>query len=54
VSLRFTGREAGDELAGIGRLASLLGGVATVAIEVRSGADLLAVGVSCSLLLPPG
>jgi hypothetical protein len=51
VSLRFTTGEAGDEVAGLGILVRMAAGIATTAIEVRSGSELLAVGVSCSLLL---
>ena len=54
LSLRFTTGEAGDEVAGLGILVRMAGGVATTAVEVRSGAALLAVGVSCSLLLGQG
>lgn len=53
LSLRFTGEEAADEVVGWGLLKGITAGVATVGIEVRSGAALLAAGVSCSLLLSP-
>lgn len=51
LSLRFTGEDAAEEVVGWGLLKGITAGVATVGIEVRSGAALLAVGVSCSLLL---
>ena len=51
LSLRFTSGTAGSEVAGLGILVRMAGGVATTAVEVRSGSELLAVGVSCSLLL---
>jgi acyl-coenzyme A thioesterase PaaI-like protein len=51
LSLRFAGREAGPEVVGWGRLERIDGGLATVRVEVRSGADLVAIGVSCSLVL---
>lgn len=51
LSLRFTGEEATEEVVGWGILKGITAGVATVGIEVRSGAALLAVGVSCSLML---
>lgn len=53
LSLRFTGKEAVDEVVGWGRLEGITAGVATVSIEVRSGGALIGVGVSCSLLLTP-
>jgi acyl-coenzyme A thioesterase PaaI-like protein len=51
LSLRFTGRRSGREVVGVGRLNSLDAGIATVTIEAYSGTDLLAVGVSTSLVL---
>jgi hypothetical protein len=51
LSLRFASQALGPEVVGWGLLESIDGGVATVRIEVRSGHELLAVGVSCSLLL---
>ena len=51
LSLRFTGEVAGPEVVGWGRLERIVHGLAAVRIEVRSGAALLAVGVSCSLVL---
>lgn len=51
LSLRFTGEPAGDEVVGWGRLERIHHGLAAVRVEVRSGAALLAIGVSCSLVL---
>lgn len=51
LSLRFTGEVAGPEVVGWGRLERMFQGLAAVRIEVRSGAALLAVGVSCSLVI---
>ena len=51
LSLRFAGELAGPEVVGWGRLDRMHHGVALVRIEVRSGAELLATGVSCSLVL---
>jgi len=52
LSLRFTGAPTGDELIGVGAVERVAAGVAAVSIEVWSGADLVATGVSTSLLLP--
>lgn len=54
VSMRFVGAVRTDEVIGFGRLERIAGGVAAVSIEVSSGDDLVAVGVSCSLLLAGG
>lgn len=51
LSLRFASQAVGPEVVGWGLLEKIDGGVATVRVEVRSGDDLLAAGVSCSLLL---
>ena len=51
LSLRFAGHVTGRDIAAAGRLERIAGGVALVAIEVRSGDDVVAVGASCSLLL---
>lgn len=51
LSLRFTGDDAGPEVAGVARLERIAAGVATVRIEVFSGVELIAVGCSASLLL---
>jgi acyl-coenzyme A thioesterase PaaI-like protein len=51
LSLRFTWEPAGREVTGWGRLERIHHGLAAVRIEVWSGAALLAVGVSCSLVL---
>jgi len=52
LSLRFAGPVTGEELVGVGRVDRVAGGVAAVSIEVWSDADLVAIGVSTSLLLP--
>lgn len=54
LSLRFAGRESGPEMAGVARLERIAAGVATVRVEVFSGIDLIAVGISSSLLLGMG
>ncbi|HVM55037.1 MAG TPA: acyl-CoA thioesterase domain-containing protein [Acidimicrobiales bacterium] len=51
LSLRFAGEVAGPEVVGWGQLERIHNGLAMVRIEVRSGALLLATGVSCSLVL---
>ena len=51
LSLRFTGRPVGGEVVGWARLEGIHHGLATTRIEVHSGTDLVAVGVSCSLIL---
>lgn len=52
LSLRFvSGAAVGQELAGLGRVARIAGGVAAVTIEVQSGGDVVAVGTATSLLL---
>jgi acyl-coenzyme A thioesterase PaaI-like protein len=51
LSLRFAGDVAGPEVVGWGRLERIHHGLALVRVEVRSGDVLLAVGVSCSLVL---
>jgi len=53
LSLRFVGEAVGSEVVGYGRLERMAAGVAAVRIEVWSAAKLLAIGVSCSLLVPP-
>jgi len=53
LSLRFTGDDAGPEVAGVARLERIAAGVAAVRIEVFSGVELIAVGCSASLLLDP-
>jgi acyl-coenzyme A thioesterase PaaI-like protein len=52
LSLRFAGPVTGRDVIGVGRLARVHAGLATVTIEVWSGAALVAVGVSTSMLLP--
>jgi hypothetical protein len=55
LSLRFSSdRLDGLALVGVGRLERIAAGLASVRIEVWSGAELAAVGVSSSLLLPGG
>lgn len=57
LSLRFLGSVRGDEVVGIGRLERMERGLAGVRIEVRSDGQLVAIGVSDSMLLdldPPG
>ena len=49
-SVRGTGQTS-DEVIGVGRLERVADGLATVAIEVWSGAALVAIGVSSSTLL---
>lgn len=51
LSLRFASRHVGAEVVGWGRLERIEAGVATVRVEVRSDGNLLAAGVSTSLLL---
>lgn len=51
LSLRFTGRPVGREVVGWARLERIDHGLATTRIEVWSGPELVAVGVSCSLIL---
>ncbi len=51
LSLRFTGRPAAREVVGWARLERIDHGLATTRIEVWCGTDLVAVGVSCSLIL---
>lgn len=53
LSLRFTAaRVDGPTVIGAGRLERIVGGLAAVNIEVWSGGELAAVGISSSLLLP--
>ena len=55
LSLRFSSaRLDGRALVGVGRLERIAAGLASVRIEVWSGSELAAVGVSSSLLLPGG
>jgi acyl-coenzyme A thioesterase PaaI-like protein len=54
ISLRFAGTESGPEMAGVARLERIAAGVATVRVEVFSGVDLIAVGISTALLLGMG
>jgi acyl-coenzyme A thioesterase PaaI-like protein len=54
LSLRFAGSEAGPEVAGVARLERIAAGLATVRVEVFSGVDLIAVGLSSALLLGMG
>ncbi|HEX5365518.1 MAG TPA: acyl-CoA thioesterase domain-containing protein [Acidimicrobiales bacterium] len=51
LSLRFTGRPVGREVVGWGRLERIDHGLATTRVEVRSEDELVATGVSCSLLV---
>jgi acyl-coenzyme A thioesterase PaaI-like protein len=51
LSLRFTGRPVGAEVVGWGRLERIHHGLATTRVEVRSREELVAVGVSSSLVL---
>ena len=52
LSLRFTGRQvAADHMVSLCRLESLSDGLATTALEVRAGEDLLAVGISTTTCL---
>lgn len=51
LSIRFTGAASTDHVAGVGRLESLVSGVATVRTEVWAADSLTASGVSTSLLL---
>jgi acyl-coenzyme A thioesterase PaaI-like protein len=51
LSLRFTGRPVDREVVGWGRLERIDHGLATTRVEVRSGDELVATGVSCSLLV---
>ena len=53
LSLRFAGAATGAEVVGYGRLERMAGGVAVVRVEVWSAAELVAIGVSCSLLVGP-
>ena len=52
LSLRFAGPVSGRDVVGVGRLARVHAGLATVDIEVWSHGALTAVGVSTSMLLP--
>jgi acyl-coenzyme A thioesterase PaaI-like protein len=52
LSVRFCGRARDRVVVGLGRMVRAHGGVAAVAIEVFSGGDLCAAGVSSSLLVP--
>lgn len=54
LSLRFSGETVGPEVAGVARLERIAAGVATVRLEVFSGAELVAVGCSSALLLGLG
>lgn len=54
LSLRFAGTEMGPEVAGVARLERIAAGLATVRVEVFSGVDLVAVGLSSVLLLGMG
>jgi hypothetical protein len=54
LSLRFAGQECGPEVAGVARLERIAAGLATVRVEVFSGVDLIAVGLSSTLLLGMG
>jgi acyl-coenzyme A thioesterase PaaI-like protein len=55
LSLRFSSARLDEPVAvGVGRLERIAAGLASVRIEVWSGAELAAVGVSSSLLLPGG
>jgi acyl-coenzyme A thioesterase PaaI-like protein len=54
LSLRFAGSESGPEVAGVARLERIAAGLATVRVEVFSGVDLIAVGLSSALLLGMG
>jgi acyl-coenzyme A thioesterase PaaI-like protein len=54
LSLRFAGDEVGPEVAGVARLERISSGIATVRVEVFSGLDLVAVGISSALLLGLG
>jgi acyl-coenzyme A thioesterase PaaI-like protein len=51
LSVRFAGQEVATEVAGWARLERIDGGLAAVRIEVWSGDDLVAIGVSCSLII---
>ena len=53
LSLRFTTAPATPQVRAVGTMVSVQHGTATVAIEVQAGAQLLAHGLSTSLLLPP-
>jgi hypothetical protein len=51
LSLRFCGDVTTDHVVGLARTERAAGGVATIRISVWSGEELVAVGVSSSLLL---
>jgi acyl-coenzyme A thioesterase PaaI-like protein len=51
LSLRFAASASGDDVIGYGRLDTIAAGIAVVRVEVRSAGELVATGVSCSLLL---
>lgn len=54
LSLRFCGEVTTDVVVGVGRTERAEGGVAAVGISVWSGAELVAIGSSISLLLETG
>jgi len=54
LSLRFAGPVTSEELIGVGRLARVHAGLATVAVEVWADGHLVAVGVSTSTLIALG
>ena len=51
ISLRLPGSGSGEMLIGVGRLARVEAGLATVAVEVSRGGSLVALGVSTSVFL---
>lgn len=51
LSMRFCGEVTTDVVVGVGRTVRADGGVASVSIEVYSANDLVAIGISTSLLL---